>query len=391
MRPVARARRHDSAAARLAWCVAALALWASAVWASLAGENPRDAELAAEAKSLAEAALGHYGQGYTTRIDNQRHIVYVSAVDQKTLDHVVALLGSYADQERRALFPEPLLWNMTVVLPTLADYRKSVTQTKVSGYYRQATRTLESISLSDALIHEFTHGLHHSDQASAGQRHPTWVSEGLACLFQRSAIRGGRLEFLPGRDMVVAQQAAGNRKAHSFRQLFAMDHEAFMVDAELCYAEAHYVWFYLYRQGKLREFYDDYKAGYAADPTGVATLAKTLGRSLEEVESDWREWLLRQEPPWTPAHPAKPVLGVRMEAAEAGVLVTGFVPGSVAARAGQIKVGDVVISVAGQSTPTPKDLAAAVQVCQPGETVDVEVIRGDQVMSVKQLLSLMPP
>jgi hypothetical protein len=366
-------------------------MWVLLTSPAIAGEDSRGAGLAVEAKALAEACQNRYGPGYVVRTDSERHIVYVSALDPKTLDHVVALLGTYAEEERRLLFPMPLPWNMTVVLPTVSDYRKSMPQAKTPGYYRQATRTLESVSLSDVLLHEFTHGLHHGDQVAAGQRHPPWLTEGLACLFQSSRIRDGRLEFLPGRDLAVAQEAVRNRKAHALGLLFAMNHEAFMADAELCYAEAHCLLLHLHRLGKLREFYDGYKAGYAADPSGGAALAKTLGKNLGEIEADWHAWLLRQEPPWAPAHPQRPILGVRMEAAGEGVRVTGFLRGSAAERGGQIKVGDIVISVAGQSTATPKDLTAAVQTCRPGETVDVEMIRGDQVTTVKQLLGLMPP
>jgi serine protease DegS len=101
--------------------------------------------------------------------------------------------------------------------------------------------------------------------------------------------------------------------------------------------------------------------------------------------------VLREEPPWTPAHPPKAHLGVKMQAVEGGVEVLGFLRNSAAERAGRLQIGDVILSVAGQATPLPRDLTAAVQLCRPGETVDIEVIRDGRAMVVKQLLGLMPP
>lgn len=354
-------------------------------------ELTEESRLAAEAKALAEAAQKRYGPGYTTQIDSRRHIVYVSALDPAACSRAMGLLGAYADQQGRLLFRQPLSWNVTVILPTLADYRRPRPTASFAGHYDPATRTLESISLSDVLIHEFTHALHHGDQALANQRHPVWIREGLASLFQRSVTREGRLEMLPGSDLATLQEAAQNRKTHALAALLAMEPQAFLGDAELCYAEAHYLMFYLNQQGKLRDFYEGYKAGYAADPSGGAALARTLGKPLEEIESDWREWVLRQEAPWTPARPRRALLGVKMEAVAEGVRVTGFVRGSAAERAGQLKFGDVVLSVAGQGARTPGDLTAAVQACQPGQTIDIEVIRDGQLVLVRQLLSATSP
>jgi hypothetical protein len=363
---------------------------------AMAGPAPRSAideepRLAAEAKALSEAAGRKYGPGYTTKIDNDRHIVYVSALDQYTLGRVMGLLGTHADCQRKLLFPRPLPWNITIVLPTLADYRRPMPGTNIRGHYDGATRTLESISLSDALFHEFTHALHHADQVRSDQRHAVWICEGLASLFQRSTMREGRLEVLLGRDLAGLQQAVKNQKAPSFAALLAMDQPAFLSGAEACYAEAHYLMFYLHSQGKLKDFYEAYKAGYIADRTGGSALAKTLGKPLDQVETDWRQWLLAQEPPWAPARPQRALLGVRMATAEQGVRVEGLTRGSAAESASQLKVGDIILSVAGQSTRTPHDLTAAVQTCQPGETIDIEVIRDGRTMLVRQLLSEMPP
>ena len=79
-----------------------------------------------------------------------------------------------------------------------------------------------------------------------------------------------------------------------------------------------------------------------------------------------------------------------MAEAPEGVKVTGFVRNSAARRSRQLKVGDVIISLAGKSVPTPRALTAAIQSCAPGQIVDIEVIRGGRTTAIKHLLGLMP-
>jgi len=356
--------------------------------ASGAGREPN---LAAEANTLAASYQRKFGEGYTTRIDNRRHLVYVSALDENALGHVVRLLGAYADAQQRLLFPDALQWNVAVVLPTLSDYRRGGPPDDTSGYYNPATRTLTSISMSNVLIHEFTHALHHADQVRAGQRHPVWISEGLATLFQCSRVEAGRIEVLQEASLVGLQEWVRQKKALSLADLCTIGREAFVRQAMLCYPEVHYLMLYVHRQDKLEAFYETYKSRYASDPTGAKALEATLGKPLGEIETDWQRWVLALEPPWRPAHLPVAQLGIRMRRAPEGVQVDGFLPGSAAQRAGVLKVNDIILSVAGQPTPTARDLAEAVDACKPGEIVDIEVVRREQTLNLKHVLGATRP
>jgi len=338
-----------------------------------------------QAKELSQELLDHFGEGYRSRIDRKRNLVYVVAVDRSTLSYVMRVLGAYNDAERKMLFRTPLRWNVAIVMPTLADFRKLTPTDKAAGFYRQQSKMLVSVTLGTALIHEFTHALHHNDQAAAGQTHAMWVIEGLASLFQDSSIDAkGKIEIRDGPSLSAAQQALREGKALTLPQLLRADAAAFTSSDEICYPQARSVLLYLYRMDKLEQFYESYKATYDRDPTGGLALTAATGDNLEQFEANWREWVLAQET-WQPPK-ARAYLGVRMQADEGGVRVTGFARNSPAARARKIKVGDVIVSFAGQPTPTPQAVGEAVDSCLPGATVDIEIVRDGKMIVVRQLL-----
>ncbi len=368
-----------------------------AVWPVVSSSNgapatapARGKHLQAEAEKLASRWADRLGDGYITRIDSRRHIVYVSSVDKKALAHVVRLIGDYNDALGKMPFSEPARWNTTVILPTVRDYRRLVRLTGAHGLYNKRSRTLVSISFSNVLIHKFVHALHHNDQVSANQQHPIWLVEGLATLFQSSRLKDGKLKILTDSGLSVIQKAMKENKVCSLGSLCSMSPKAFTKDAKICYPQVRYVMLYLHRLGKLQQFYEAYKAGYSADRTGSKALERTLGKPLKQIEAEWRKWVLSQKPPWRPGYEQRAHLGVRMQKAAEGVNITGFVRNSTAQRAGLLKVGDVIISLAGQSVHSAGDLTAAVQSCKPGHIVDLGVIRDGRTVLIKHVLGLMP-
>ena len=352
------------------------------------GPTTRKADLTAEARRIAQVAAQRFGQGYRTRIDSRRHIVYISALDDRTLDYTRKLLADYHAALTKSLFTARRPWNVTVILPTVRDYRKLVPMAQAHGIYSIRTRTLLSISFSSVLVHEFTHALHHGDQAASNQSHAIWIVEGLARLFQTASLTAGKFTFKTGADLPLVQKEIKAGTVRPLAEFFTLDQKRFLAAATLSYGQAHLVMLYLQRKGKLKAFYQAYKAGYAADVAGGGALARTMGTSLQQVETNWRSWVLSQAPPWQPARQRRAHLGVKMRKTEDGVKIAGFLHHSAAGRANVLRVGDVVISLAGQPVQTPAELAAAVKSCQPGQIVDVEVIRNDRTVRLKHLLGV---
>ena len=144
--------------------------------------------LQAEAGLIARKHLRAFGDGYHAARDSKRNLLYVTALDRDRLGQTAQLLTAFADAFQKTLRTDPPKWNITIVLPTTADYRRISLHKSARGYYRWADRTLISIDHGRVLMHEFTHALHHADLADTPQDHAVWVCEGLATLFE-----GGRL------------------------------------------------------------------------------------------------------------------------------------------------------------------------------------------------------
>jgi serine protease Do len=83
-------------------------------------------------------------------------------------------------------------------------------------------------------------------------------------------------------------------------------------------------------------------------------------------------------------------LGVSLEAARKGVLISDIQPGSAAAKAG-LKVNDLVVAVAGQSVETIESLQQALLKFKAGDVVAVHIKRSDAERDIQAKLGKRPP
>lgn len=328
--------------------------------------------------------------GYHTVLDNPNRLLYVSAVDPKRLAAAQSLLSRYAAVLRKRLFTHEPAWTITVLLPSVRDYHRLVGRPGVYGVYSPPRRTLLSLSFSSVLLHEYTHALHHVEQASLGQQHPIWLIEGLAMLLQHSRFEQGRLAFRGSAGLEHLQDALRDGSGPSLADLARLDPPGFMKDPDLHYAHTHYLLLWLQRLGRLDAFYRRYVQSYEADPTGIEALQETLGKDRDALEADFRNWLAAQKPPWRPAREAKAYLGLRMRQCPEGVEITGFARNAPAGQSGILKVGDLLVSIAGEPVESVRDVTSAVRTARPGQTVTIELLRRGKPLTVHQLLGAFP-
>lgn len=342
----------------------------------------------ADAEEVAKIYLRRLGEAYRSTYYPSHRLLFITSVDGRTEAHARRIITAHLDMLRESLFPNEFAHPVTILLPSVSDYRRFVgdIHPDASGIYIRRVRTLASISFSTVLLHELTHAAHHNDQILSKQDHAIWVVEGLASFYQQG--RNEPTGFAPkiGGDVTGLQEALQQRALPSIEALAKMDQKKFLQKPERNYPHSRYLIHYLFQQGKLQEFYQAYKRTYAQDPTGRAALEAILPGDLDQIEKAWRTWLSELDPPWKSKLLVKAHLGIRMEDVKEGVEITALLRGTAARRANQLQVGDILLSIGGRATPTPRDLAQAVQTFRPGQTVLIELIRDGQKTSVSQIL-----
>ena len=353
-----------------------------AMAATAAGQ---ERDFAALASTVSKDQLKRMGSAYTSKTDVDRHIIYISALDDQHLQATMQLLASFADAYRRTLDDSALPWGVTVILPTVDDYKPLAPAKDVAGFYRPGDRTLISIDRGRVLLHEFTHALHAADAAAAQQVHPIWVREGLATLLETAAITPAGLEPRTDLRLLAVQKALRDKTLISLDKLIAMGDKPFAKDAVQCYAQSRYLMLYLHQQGRLNQWYRHYKAGYADDPSGLKAMEKTLGMRIWAIETAWQEWLVKLRLPIGELEAGQARLGVEVKD-DQGVKVASLVSGGAAATAQRIAAGDTIERFNGQAVHNTAELVAAIRAAGAMQTVAIDLVRQGRKLTIQQPL-----
>jgi hypothetical protein len=139
------------------------------------------------------------------------------------------------------------------------------------------------------LVHEIVHPYVEADFPSA----PPWLNEGLGSLFEQSAERGGEIVGLTNWRLAGLQRTIARGGVPSFRALTGLDATAFYDDdGGTHYAQSRYLLYYMQEKGLLRDFYRAFRDGRAKDPTGYATLVRSLGeRDMDDFQRRWERYV----------------------------------------------------------------------------------------------------
>jgi predicted metalloprotease with PDZ domain len=160
-----------------------------------------------------------------------------------------------------------------------------------------------------------------------------------------------------------------------------MDQRAFVGNATIAYGESGSLLHSLHSKDLLRTFSDTYKAGYDKEQTGAAAMEEVTGKSLAEVEKDWRTWMLQQKPPTLASGQNGVVLGLKFGQGNDGMKVEQAYPLGPAARAG-IKEGDVVVGIDDVDARDQQSFMPLLATHKPGDTVAIQLRRGLEYLSV---------
>ena len=324
---------------------------------------------------------------YQVFVDQERSFVYLHTLAQEKLDAARRQLDEYARVQWRDLFTHRITQPLQIVLLTRED-GPAMLERGVGGYFNPGTNVLVCGDIpsmrhnrTSVVVHEFTHALHFADQSGRGQPHPIWLIEGMDSLFETSTLVDDKL--VPGHSarLATVQAAARRDQTIPWRRIMQMSQPTFLQDAGLAYAQARYMLFYMWEKGLLKRFYDEYTrtSSFQGDKTALESFEIAFGRPIDEIERDWKAWVLAQE------EPPIPFIGIRTEPVEQGCRVAEVVAASGAATAG-IRVGDVLTSADGTPLRTPDDVLEVLSTREVGQTIELELVRGEETHRVKVTL-----
>jgi len=234
------------------------------------------------------------------------------------------------------------------------------------------------------MIHEYTHALHYGDMEGLKQRHPQWVVEGFGSLYEQCTRREGSgygmLNWrLPGLKNAIEKGTCYNlknfiSKSNSF---FSKSRQ----DTALSYAVSRYIFYFLQEKKLLRKWYAKYRENYKEDKTGLKTLEEVYGKSIEEFEKDWLEFLKPLNYSRGGPSANTPFIGVNLEDTDEGLKITQVVAGAPADKAG-LEDGDIILKMDDTKIEKRADLTAVVRKHKIGDEVKFIVKRGDEELEI---------
>jgi len=175
------------------------------------------------------------------------------------------------------------------------------------GVYHPATREIvadesEGPELVPTVTHEIVHPIIEADFPHA----PLWFNEAVASVFEApefppdGGIRGTKRNWRHPQLTATLRSKSGREKVH-LGALFGMGGVKFLAwspDAGVdlgenllhcAMARAFAVW--LDEQGKLWPFYQAWRDGFAADPTGRKAFLSVMGVTPEAADAAWLAWV----------------------------------------------------------------------------------------------------
>src|SRR5262249_15533985 len=113
-------------------------------------------------------------------------------------------------------------------------------------------------------------------------------------LFEQSGERGGKMVGFVNWRLPKLKQLLRINRGIPLAELLKTTTEQFYGedDRGVHYATARYLCLYLQERHQLLAFYSEFRSTAKEDPTGAAALKAVTGKTPEELEPLWREWVL---------------------------------------------------------------------------------------------------
>lgn len=136
--------------------------------------------------------------------------------------------------------------------------------------------------------HEVTHRFTKSDFPNA----PSWFDEGLSSMNERSTFKNGNLTADFSWRIIAIRRAINDNKYTGLETLMRTnDEELYGKRTSFYYGQSRYLLGYLQGKGLLEKYYKAFRDTYHNDNTGISQLEKILGKSINEIDEDYYEYI----------------------------------------------------------------------------------------------------
>ncbi len=219
--------------------------------------------------------------------------------EQVVQDHAEGTVKWAVDRLKQDFFPNDPKEILDIWLfKDAASYEKharllfGAQPTTPYGYYSSTHKALimNIETGGGTLVHEIVHPFMEANFAAC----PPWLNEGLGSLYEQCSDAAGHIHGFTNWRLPGLQRAILANQVPSFKELTAMDVNAFYSeDQGTNYAQARYLCYYLQEKGVLAKFYQEFHARQQDDPSGFKTLRKVLGESdMDAFKLKWEKYVL---------------------------------------------------------------------------------------------------
>ncbi len=353
------------------------------------------ANLAASSPLAARASLSAWldrfgASRYRVEEDPARSLVIATVLSPESHAEMIEMLDRQADHLLATLFEQPPASPVLLVVARPEDAAAFFSDESTAGLYEHARRRLVTRDIGESLRHEFTHLLHHAQMERLGHRHPIWIQEGLASLYEAHEIAAdGSVRFLPNSRHNVAYRAARAGVTRPWREVVTLSPREFMAESTRLYPQTRAMFEFIAAEAGLARFWESYLRTYPESPDGSAALREMFGDDLDAIEKRWKRWVIGRGPIDDSVRPGDASLGIEGEDLPDGIRVARLVPRSAAGAAG-VRRNDVLLAIDDAPIRSTRELLLAVAARRVGETVRLRVRRGDTTLELSAVLRPLP-
>lgn len=356
------------------------------------------------AEARFDALVKRFGGGYHTEEDAFLRLRFAVGLPQQSFAMARAELDITSRWAVAELFGNlveaddaSVPW-VSVAVPTDADFARWAAMRhgeaargatrQIAGTYDHDRKELVCKDLGATLRHEVFHALHYRSQSLEGQRHASWIMEGMASLVEDFNTSGdGTPSFAPSWRTNIVKKAHDGNGLKTLAQLAETPDHLFVGTSQLLhYGHARAIMLYLVAADKLGVFYENYVDTWERDRTGMQALERTFGAEIDQIDVSFRRWIERLPIAPEQHHPPMATLGIDVDGERGeGLAVLRVVRGSPGQRAG-VRPRDVLVAINGQGTRDLNELYRVVGRYVPGDAVVLTLRRGRQMLELPATL-----